>query len=214
MTHVSLRAGRRISIGLLVLASAGAIILWQTLRHDGASLSAKVATGSHRDSLATEPGIGNPRVAPSIQRVQHQQSSNFSLFRHPPEGLPAATRKILGRPAYGMNWSLAQRLPVRGDYWAVPGNGYLCVVEQANSGASSRACAPTKYVVAHGVGIVSIGAGHSRSSGHRLIVGVAPNGTRQVLVHTDGSVATVPVVGNVFTLRDSSSNPPERLTLR
>jgi len=75
-------------------------------------------------------------------------------------------------------------------------------------------CAPTRYAVAHGVGVVTIGPGDSHVSGYRLIVGIAPNGARQVLVHTNGSVTAVPVVGNVFTLRDSLDMPPDRLTVR
>jgi hypothetical protein len=48
----------------------------------------------------------------------------------------------------------------------------------------------------------------------RLIVGVAPDGTREALVHTRGVTATVPVRGAAFALRDSTLAPPNFISLR
>lgn len=68
----------------------------------------------------------------------------------------------------------------------------------------------------HGIATISITpvGSASQAARSRLIVGVAPDGARKVLVHTRGSVATVPVVEGLFVLRDSVGVPSDFLTLR
>ena len=52
------------------------------------------------------------------------------------------------------------------------------------------------------------------SSRADLIVGVAPNGARRVVVRTQGAVETAQVVKGVFVLRDSIVAPPDSIVPR
>jgi hypothetical protein len=163
------------------------------------------------------PDPENPYAAPVISRAQPRQLAAFALLRTPPEGLSAATQRILRRPVFGINWKLAQRIPIKSDgtYWLVPGDGHLCVISQGvmhGLGVGST-CAATSHAIAHGIADISItlpGAAHPA----RLIIGVAPDGTREALVHTHGTIAATPVHDEVFVLRDSTLAPPDVISLR
>jgi hypothetical protein len=153
---------------------------------------------------------------PVVSHAQPRQLAAFALLGTPPEGIPAATQRILHKPAFGINWRLAQRIPVKSDgtYWLVPGNRYLCVISQDVMGGAGvgTTCAPTSQAIAHGIADISItlpGAAHRA----RLIVGVAPNGVREVLVHTRGATATAPTHDGVFVLRDATLAPPDTISL-
>src|SRR5690349_18928868 len=76
--------------------------------------------------------IDKPASIPVISRTQIRQAKAFSILRSPPEGLPKHITRLLRQPIFGINWMLAQRIPTpgRGTYWAIPGNGYLCIVSQ------------------------------------------------------------------------------------
>ena len=80
----------------------------------------------------------------------------------------------------------------------------------------STTCAQTSHALQHGIADITITpadpAAHTPES--RLIVGVAPDGAREALVHTQGVTETAPVVDGVFTLRDSIVAPPDFLELR
>jgi hypothetical protein len=158
-----------------------------------------------------------------VMRVEPRQRAAFALLRTRPEGIPASTRHRLGKPIVGGNWRLAQRIPVAlpRRYWLVPANRHLCIVAQGSAGprGAGTTCARTADAVAHGVAHVTIGgAGPGAAASHpkrsRLIVGVAPDGARKVLVHTRGEVAIVPVVHGTFVRRDANAAPPERLRVR
>jgi hypothetical protein len=186
------------------------------------------------DQGASQPA---PRTAPltapvapgplprfrTVTRVEPRQRAAFALLRTPSEGIPAGTRRRLGRPLVGGSWRLAQRIPVAlpGAYWLVPANRHVCVVAQRSAGAHGpgTTCARTADAVAHGVAHVTIrGVGPDAAPAHprrsRLIVGVAPDGARRVLVRTRGEVATVPVVHGTFVRRDANPAPPDDLRLR
>jgi hypothetical protein len=77
-------------------------------------------------------------------------------------------------------------------------------------------CAKTSEALKHSIAEITIARAVPGSGipPGRLIVGAAPDGVREVLVHTHGSVATVPVVEGVFVSRDSIVAPPDFLTLR
>jgi hypothetical protein len=151
---------------------------------------------------------------------QPRQSAHFALLRTPPEGLPASIRRVLRAPTLGMNWRLAQRIPVvlPGSYWIVPGDRYLCIVARADpaSPGVGTTCARTAQAIEHGIAAVTIAPARpaARVAPSRLIVGVTPDGTRTVLVHTHEAVAKVPVVDTVFVRHDSIAAPPDLLTLR
>jgi len=154
-----------------------------------------------------------------VARAERRQRAAFALLRTRPEGLTSATRRLLGPPIFGMSYGLAQRIPVAltGGYWLVPGNGHLCIVEQGSMGSpgAGSTCARTADAVAHGIADTTVkrggpGGGGALAGPARLIVGVAPDGTRAVLVHTRGRMARVPVVDGTFVLRDGVVAPADR----
>jgi hypothetical protein len=152
-----------------------------------------------------------------ISHVQPHQLAAFALLRSSPEGLPTSVQGILRQPVFGINWMLAQRIPVKskGTYWLVPGNGHLCVISQGvmRGPGVSTTCAETAYAIAHGVASVSITPPRAKHPG-RLIVGVAPTDSREVIVHTHGSISTTPVHHEAFVLRDSTLAAPDTISLR
>lgn len=193
------------------VGGCGTSLTSDTRRPDGAQSSSQASPAPRK------PSPDEPYAYRVIARVEHRQLAHFALLRRRPEGLPARTQRILRTPTFGLSWKLAQRIPVTlpGAYWLVPGDGYLCVVAQESMGVGTT-CAPTAEAVQHGIASITITplrpAPGIRPS--RLIVGVAPDGAREVLVHTHGAVATVPVVDEVFVLRDSVAAPPDFFALR
>jgi len=141
----------------------------------------------------------------------------FALLREPAVGVSSHARAALrGRLVAGMNLALARRIPLSlsGSYWLVPGAGYLCVVGQTSSTAGvGTVCARDALALAHGVAFTTFGAGEAGGAG-RLIVGVAPDGARDVLIHTGGAVVTASAQDGVFVERDQQTDPPDYLSLR
>ncbi len=161
--------------------------------------------------------------APVIADVEGRQRAAFALLHTRPEGLPPHTRRLLGTPLFGMSWRLAQRIPVAlpGRYWLVPADRHLCVVEEGSLGSpgAGSTCTRTADALAHGLADITVKrrgrAGAEAPVGPaRLIVGVAPDGARTVLVHTRGTVRAVPVANGTFVLRDALVAPPDRFELR
>jgi hypothetical protein len=114
---------------------------------------------------------------------------------------------------------LAQRIPVLvpGRYWLAPGIGSLCILSQVpGTPGIVTVCARTRQVVEQGLGTISFAPAERAPAGMptRLLLGIAPDDARTALVHTNGSVAAVPVVGGVFVLRDSRRGPSESTELR
>jgi len=156
---------------------------------------------------------GTPSTV-SDGNASRQLSTSFELLGNPPDGIPADVRRTLRVPVAGMNWDLARRIPVSlpGTYWLAPGTGDLCIVAASpDSPAVGTVCARVDQALRHGLANTSV----DLASGQRVIVGVAPRGARTVLVRTGGSTASVRVGRDgSFVLRDSSSSPPDTLTLR
>jgi hypothetical protein len=215
---VLVTAARRASAGplaftLLTVALAGC-------EGSTAGRVSRSATPKLAPAITTRSRSGideDPYADQVISRVQTRQLAAFALLRTPPEGLPPATQRVLRRPIFGSNWRLAQRIPAKaeGTYWLVPGNGYLCVISQGVMGGPGvgTTCASTAQAVVHGIAACSItppGVPHRV----RLIVGVAPDGTRAALVHMRGVITGVSVHGGVFVLRDSTLAPPDFISLR
>jgi hypothetical protein len=185
----------------------------------GSSDASPSATAKLAPVATTQPrqDAEDPYATPVISRAQSRQLAAFALLRTPPEGLPAATQRILRRPVFGIDWKLAQRIPAKskGAYWLIPGDGHLCVISQGvmHGPGVGTTCATTSRAVAHGIADISItlpGAAHRV----RVIVGVAPDGASEALVHTRGAIAAAPVHGEVFVLRDSTLAPPDTIALR
>jgi hypothetical protein len=121
------------------------------------------------------------------------------------------------KPAFGMNWSLAQKLPIPADgrFWLVPANGFLCLAIEKGPNSGNQVCSETKEVLAHGLFLAFLAA-HPKElvyGARRFIVGVVPDHARKVVIDTKGSKVTAPVSGGVFVRRDSSSASPNRLIL-
>jgi hypothetical protein len=159
------------------------------------------------------PGTSPKSLRPAAPggRVSPLLSANFALLRTPADGVPPTVRRVLRIP--GMRWNLARLIPVSlpGTYWLVPGSADLCVVAMApRSPAVGAGCGSVGQALRHGIASISL----NPSSGRRLTVGVAPKGTRTVLLQGGTSTTAVRVHHGIFELRDSASSPIEELTLR
>jgi hypothetical protein len=161
-----------------------------------------------------------PTPAPAVvARVPIAEATRFALLRTRPEGLPATVRATLRAPIAGMNYALAQRIPAHapGRYWLVPGRGYLCVVsEMPGTPGVGTVCSTTAQARTDGVATTSIPrAGQNAPvTGPRLIVGVAPDGAKAVIVHTGDRTATAHVTSGLFVHRDHAHDPPDRIAVR
>jgi hypothetical protein len=51
------------------------------------------------------------------------------------------------------------------------------------------------------------------STGQRTIVGIAPDTTNEIRVHTEDATAVVPASEGVFTLQDTVMKPPDNFAL-
>jgi hypothetical protein len=153
-----------------------------------------------------------------LERLSIVQRHAFALLRTRPEGLPDFGRLPNAEDA-GINPAMAQRIPVLvpGRYWLAPGIGSLCIISRVpGTPGIVTICARTRQVLEQGLGTISFAQAERSPRGMptRLLVGVAPDDARRALVHTDGSVATVPVVRGVFVLRDSHRGASESTELR
>lgn len=195
------RPGRRFA-GLALIAVVGLVLI-----------IAPWSGTADRQGSGTEPrGARDPLV-------EARQLKSFALLRTLPEGLPKAVRRSLGPSAHGMRWQLAQRLPtqLRSPVWLVPGAGVICLVLWERRVAASF-CPTAQAALQHGVAGVFIrvpSAPWFGTPGRRLVIGVAPDRASEILIHTHGSVRSVPVSGEgVFALSDSIAAPPDLLAVR
>ncbi|MGN6188027.1 MAG: hypothetical protein ACTHOE_03930 [Conexibacter sp.] len=154
-----------------------------------------------------------------LERLSDTQRREFALLRTRPEGLPSNLGRLPNAEDAGINPAMAQRIPVLvpGRYWLAPGIGSLCIVSEVpGTPGIVTVCGRVRQVVEQGLGTISFAPRERTPAGSptRLLVGVAPDDARTALVHTDGSVAAVPVVSGVFVLRDSRGGPSESIELR
>ncbi len=173
--------------------------------------SAKVrAVAASRPTFSSFAEDGHP-----VHSVSRTQRNHFALLRGAPEPLPPSVRRVLRKPTYGMNWDLAQRVPVglRGSFWLIPGRGVLCLLHAETIHEASSACAPTKAALAHGIVGASLREGRSEVPAERLIVGVVPDGATEAVVHTGKVASKVAIAHHLFVLRDSMEEPPEVVSL-
>jgi hypothetical protein len=208
----SVRVSRRTCAG-----SLAATLLLLSLQACGGTKTADVRPAAAHPPPA--PADQAPPASPVLPRLERRQFANFALFRTRPEGLPASVRRILGTPIAGMNWGLAQRMPVPapGSYWLVPGAGYLCIVDRTPASAGiGTVCATTGQALTRGLATIAIPRRTAITPGgtSRLIVGVAPDRARDVDVHTRHVVVSAPVVNGLFVRRDAVAAPPDFLSLR
>lgn len=175
-------------------------------------LSSTEATTSTASRPTPPPGS---EVTTPVHSVDRAQRAHFALLRGKPEPLPPSIRRILRKPTYGMNWALAQRVPVslRGSFWLIPGRRVLCLLHMETAHEASSACAPTKTALAHGIVAVSLQKMSVIPSAERLIVGVVPDGTTEAVVHTGKIASRITIAHHIFVLRDSLEEPPEVVSL-
>jgi hypothetical protein len=197
--------------GLLVLACLVGMALWlgSNLDDDRAQPPAEGTTAP-----ASAAAAGDPNALATVPRPQSQQTASFSLLRTPPEGLPHKTRAQLGKPGFGINPALAQKLPeaAPGDFWATPGNGFVCLLSDTRTNAVGMACATNDQAAVRGVATILLTArpGDPSVPRSRIVIGIAPDGTRAMHVKTGASRTTVAVTEQgVFVLRDALTRPPD-----
>jgi hypothetical protein len=210
------KAGRRPGVGLLLLLVGAAFLfgLWQTLKFHRQSNRARATTHATQDPLRRGSHRRRPNIPTAISYPQPLQLKNFSAFRTRPEGVPKAIRAAFRVPLHQINWTLAQRLrtPFHIRFWIAPANHFLCLVAKTPGASPASFCAPTNYVLGHGLPATFLRA-HGRpwpTKGSRLIVGIAPDKARRVLIQTRNAATLVPVAPDgVFILQDSLNAPPD-----
>lgn len=212
VTRFQGRAGLLLVSGLLALGCAVSVGLWQ-LRSSSGGPEAH-AVRSEREASGTDVRESSRHTPNASVRPQHV--SRLALLRTKPEELPSKVIKALGHAPSGVNVSHAQRVPesVPGDYWVVPGRGFVCLVWlRGNASIANTVCGSNQQVKTHGIVGVSLREDKGPAGGERLIVGVAPDTARRVRIETPGWPVANSMVGGygVFTRRDSVLDPPTRI---
>lgn len=209
--------GRRFGVGLLLFFLLLTLALWWTLREGTAEQEIQSP-----DTSSPFQSSRNLSQSPQsvIRHLEDRQRASFAVFRTSSEPLPRSVRRAMRRPIYGINWDLAQRLPISNPAhaWAVPGHKYICIVSlqvQRGRGAVGATCESTSAALDHGLATTLLGdrgTGVFQSSA-RVIVGIAPDRAREVIADGSGSTVRIAVVSGAFIRRDSVPYPPDRLKL-
>jgi hypothetical protein len=141
------------------------------------------------------------------------EADKFSLLRTEPESLPPKLASEI-EAIEGIE-DLAQRLPVvTPQLWAVPGPERICLVEGVDQGAGNFACSRLARVRRDGMFIASVPSDAPESSRIRTVIGLVPDGVTRVSIRASGVRAQfVPVMDNVFALRDHGRAFPESIDL-
>jgi hypothetical protein len=176
----------------------------------------------HASATAKAATTSSPAVPPSarptspIHSVDRTQRKHFAWLRGEPEPLPPSIRRVLRKSTYGMNWKLAQKVPIplQGSFWLIPGRHILCFLHAETIHEASSTCAPTKAALRHGVTIASLREARAGTQAKRLIVGVVPDGTAEAVIHTGGTASSRAIAHHLFVLRDSVKLPPNVISLR
>jgi hypothetical protein len=199
-------AGWRFGVGLLFLSALGGLALWQSL-----------GMGDESSRAESEKRSPSSKSFAVVQRADSRQLATFAQLKTSPEGLPADLKQVLRQPPFGANWALAQRLPVQaqGRFWAVPAKGSICMIGVGKDPVVEMTCATTKAALQHGVAIVSLDQPKvADEPAPRFTVGMAPNGSHAVVIHTGTRTTTGIVANGVFAVRDMATDPPDELTFR
>ncbi|HKG38991.1 MAG TPA: hypothetical protein VKB25_08380 [Conexibacter sp.] len=205
--------------------TASTTVSWRTRASSLVALlltlgAASCASETGTDATTTRTASTASRPAPhTVEWPTRLQRERFALLRTRPEGLPARLRDLVRTRDATFNPELAQRIPalLPGGYWLVPDAGQICVVSVVpGTPGAGTVCGSTRQAIREGIATISFTPAERAPAGAptRLVVGVAPEGTRDVLVHTHGSVTATPVVRGVFVLRDSVRVPSDFVELR
>jgi hypothetical protein len=159
-----------------------------------------------------------PASVAVIEDTEAQQLTAFAALRSSPEGMPADLRKILRHPVFGVNFALAQRLPVplRHRYWVIPGRGTICLIARTAKGmAAELTCSSTAQILQEGLVATTLAQPlRSRAPAPRLIIGMAPDGENKALIRTGKETVTAEIDKGVFVMRDRAADPPDSISFR
>jgi len=113
------------------------------------------------------------------------------------------------------DWQHAQRVPINSrQVWVIPASGRLCLVDGGSGESPSFVCNAVHRVVKSGMFLASVPTSSAQSMSMRWIVGVVPDGIVRVRIRAPGAkLRQVPVVENVFALRDHGRAFPESIDL-
>jgi hypothetical protein len=203
-------SARRICAGLVAAALVGTTA-WAV------TSAQQQATSSHAQPMSPTADQARSPEPTVIRRLEPWQQARFGLFRTAPERLPEEIRHTLATPAHGTNWLLSQRLRIvsSSETWAVPGKGFVCLVDRDAKGGLGQVCASRREALRHGVTITSLlSVSPSARPSERSIVGIVPDHTRAVVIHTGKEAVRTQAYQNVFAVRDDLAIPPDRITLR
>jgi len=76
-------------------------------------------------------------------------------------------------------------------------------------------CTTTKTALRYGIALVELGRKKTaKGFAKRLTVGMAPDGSRTVVIHTGTRATTGTVTNGAFAVRDMATDPPDELTFR
>lgn len=211
-------AGWRFGVGLLAFWLI-ALGLWWMFR-DGAPEQVARHLSSASEARSAREQSQSQSAPPVIGQLEDRQRANFEVFRTPPEPLPWSMRRAIGHPIHGIDWDLAQRLPIRqpARAWAVPGNRSICILTlqvRRGRGAVGATCDSAEGTLQHGLAATLL---TERGTGplqrvSRAIVGIAPNRAHEVVAEALGSTVRIAVVDGAFVRRDAVPFPPDRLRL-
>ena len=208
MKRVLSGKGQRLAGAVLFACTCIGLVLIAALQKGNVLEEARPSSLSRKQAQRLPGGS-----VPVVGQIEQSLAKSFAIFRTSPEGLPAAVTKTLRVPTYGMNWHLAQLIPVStvNSFWAVPGRDVICIVSRQAEGIVSSNCARTAHAITHGITATFLKAGGSSQDANRLIVGIAPDGVAAMKLYSNGKMTTVPVFGGAFTLEDAIRAVPERV---
>lgn len=207
----------RLRLGTVAAVVAGLTLLGTFVGCGTNKGDARSSAPTEIDSSAGRPvPPASPQEMAVIRRIGTNERKRFTLLRGKPEPLPLYVRRILRRPSFGVNWDLAHRLPLslRRSFWLVPGRGHLCLVHTETIHEVADACATTGVALKHGIVAVSLRDPGAVRPAQRLIVGVAPDGASEAVVHTGRVASNVAITRHLVVLRDSLSQPPDVVSLK
>lgn len=167
---------------------------------DQRGLTAEQATGSY--------GVDQ------ISQVQAEQKEKFGIFRRPQRAsdqiATSVPQLVYGRSGvsttkYGTNVALARTVsggpdfPLKSRIQLIPGRDFICVRIPYGPGPAAGAGCDRTAAVEAGYSLTLLSEGSSQADGETLIVGLVPDGIKEVTVVSADGQQSVPVNDNVYT---------------
>lgn len=199
--------GRRWTVCLV--AAAAAILV-------GVACMSLFAGGRQAQSMES---LGGPRSIRTQPRGEEAGQAallleRFGLFNSLPEPPSVDGRSVLAKVAPQVDWDLAQLLEAAPRaVWAGVESDGMCLASLESEGAR-HVCSKTKRLLKHGLFLTFLGGRTGAGIARRQIVGIVPDGVRNVRVISQGAEPVLlPVDGNVFILNDQWPEPPMAVIL-